>query len=102
MERYSKSSDIIQTRALLLERLNHLYPYRRTLVEDSHAYPYSISDYESNDLHFRTDIDGTQIDLTISLYDTLGVVTSGGYDDLHNKVVLDIQKEVDNIYLNYV
>ena len=89
MERYSKSSDIIQTRALLLERLNHLYPY-------------SVSDYESNDLHFRTDIEGTQIDLTISLYDTLGVVTSGGYDDLHNKVVLDIQKEVDNIYLNYV
>ena len=89
MERYSKSSDIIQTRALLLERLNHLYPY-------------SIPDYESNDLHFRTDIDGTQIDLTISLYDTLGVVTSGGYDDLHNKVVLDVQKEVDNIYLNYV
>lgn len=89
MERYSKSSDITQTRALLLERLNHLYPY-------------SVSDTEGNDLYFRTDIDGIQIDLTISLYDTIGVVTSGGYDDLHNRVILDIQKQVDDIYKNYV
>ena len=89
MNSYSKSSDITQTRALLLERLNHLYPH-------------SVSDNEGNDLYFRTDIDGTQIDLTISLYGTVGVVTSGGYDDLHNRVVLDIQKEVDDIYKSYV
>ena len=89
MNSYSKSSDITQTRALLLERLNHLYPY-------------SVSDTEGNDLYFRTDIEGTQIDLTISLYSTVGVVTSGGYDDLHNRVVLDIQKEVDDIYKSYV
>ena len=89
MNSYSKSSDITQTRALLLERLNHLYPY-------------SVSDSEGNDLYFRTDIEGTQIDLTISLYGTVGVVTSGGYDDLHNRVVLDIQKEVDDIYKSYV
>ena len=89
MERYSKSSDITQTRALLLERLNHLYPY-------------SVSDTEGTDLHFRTDIDGQQVDLTISLYDTIGVVTSGGYDDLHNRVILDVQKQVDDIYKNYV
>jgi len=89
MNTYSKSSDITQTRALLLERLNHLYPY-------------SVSDTEGNDLYFRTDIEGTQIDLIISLYGTVGVVTSGGYDDLHNRVVLDIQKEVDDIYKSYV
>ena len=89
MERYSKSSDITQTRALLLERL-------------SVKYPYSVSDNQDNELYFRTDIQGQQIDLTISLYGTVGVVTSGGYDDLHNKVVLDIQKEVDDIYLHYV
>ena len=89
MERYSKSSDITQTRALLLERLNVKYPY-------------SVSDNQDNELNFRNDIEGTQIDLTISLYGTVGVVTSGGYDDLHNKVVMDIQKEVDEIYLNYV
>ena len=89
MNTYSKSSDITQTRALLLERLNHLYPY-------------SVSDSEGNDLYFRTDIEGTQIDLIISLYGTVGVVTSGGYDDLHNRVVLDIQKEVDDIYKSYV
>lgn len=89
MERYSKSSDITQTRALLLERL-------------SVKYPYSVSDNQDNELYFRTDIEGQQIDLTISLYGTVGVVTSGGYDDLHNKVVLDIQKEVDDIYLHYV
>ena len=89
MERYSKSSDITQTRALLLERL-------------SVKYPYSVSDNQDNELYFRTDIEGTQVDLTISLYGTVGVVTSGGYDDLPNKVVLDIQKEVDDIYLHYV
>jgi len=89
MNTYSKSSDITQTRALLLERLNHLYPY-------------SVSDSEGNDLYFRTDIEGTQIDLTISLYGTVGVVTSGGYDDLDNRVVLDIEKEVDDIYKSYV
>ena len=89
MESYSKSTDIPQTRALLLERLLPKYPH-------------SIHDTEDNDIRFRTDIAGQQVDLTISLYDGLGVVTAGGYDDLHNSVVLDIQKEVDDIYLNYV
>jgi len=90
MEQYSKSSDnITQTRALLLERLLPKYPH-------------TVHDTEDNDIRFRTDIDGTQIDLTISLYDGLGVVTAGGYDELHNRVVLDIQKEVDDIYLHYV
>ena len=89
MESYSKSTDITQTRALLLERLLHKYPH-------------TIHDTEDNDIRFRTDIDGQQIDLTISLYNGLGVVTAGGYDDLHNRVVLDIQKEVDDIYKSYV
>ena len=89
MERYSKSSDLSQTRALLLERLLHLYPH-------------SVYDSENSDVYFRTDIDGTQIDLTISLYSSVGVVTSGGYDDLHNRVILDVQKQVDDIYKNYV
>ena len=89
MESYSKSTDITQTRALLLERLLHKYPH-------------TVYDTEDNDIRFRTDIDGQQIDLTISLYNGLGVVTAGGYDDLHNRVVLDIQKEVDDIYKSYV
>ena len=89
MERYSKSSDLSQTRALLLERLLHLYPH-------------SVYDSENSDVYFRTDIDGTQIDLTISLYSSVGVVTSGGYDDLHNRVILDVQKQVDDIYKSYV
>jgi len=89
MERYSKSSDLSQTRALLLERLLHLYPH-------------SVYDSENSDVYFRTDIDGTQIDLTISLYSSVGVVTSGGYDDLHNRVILDFQKQVDDIYKSYV
>ena len=89
MERYSKSSDITQTRALLLERLLHLYPH-------------SVYDSEDTNLYFRTDIDGQQVDLTISLYGTVAVVTSGGYDDLHNRVILDVQKQVDDIYKSYV
>ena len=89
MESYSKSTDITQTRALLLERLLHKYPH-------------TVHDTEDNDIRFRTDIDGQQIDLTISLYNGLGVVTAVGYDDLHNRVVLDIQKEVDDIYKSYV
>ena len=89
MERYSKSSDLSQTRALLLERLLHLYPH-------------SVYDSENSDVYFRTDIDGQQIDLTMSLYSSVGVVTSGGYDDLHNRVILDVQKQVDDIYKNYV
>ena len=89
MESYSKSTDITQTRALLLERLLHKYPH-------------TVHDTEDNDIRFRTDIDGQQIDLTISLYNGLGVVTAGGYDDLHNRVVLDIKKDVDYIYLHYV
>jgi len=69
MESYSKSSDITQTRALLLERL-------------SVKYPYSVTDSESNTTFFRTDIDGIQVDIQIDLYGTVGVVTAGGYDDL--------------------
>ena len=89
MESYSKSSDITQTRALLLERLLPKYPY-------------SVHDTVNNDIHFRTDIDGKQVDLIISLYGTVGVVQYEGYDELTDTVGKEIQKEVDDIYLHYV
>jgi hypothetical protein len=89
MESYSKSSDITQTRALLLERLLPKYPY-------------SVHDTVNNDIHFRTDVDGQQVELIISLYSTLGVVQADGYDELTDRVGKEIQKEVDDIYLHYV
>ena len=89
MESYSKSSDITQTRALLLERLLPKYPY-------------SVHDTVNNDIHFRTDIDGKQIDLIISLYGTVGVVQYEHYDELTDTIGKEIQKEVDDIYLHYV
>lgn len=89
MESYSKSSDITQTRALLLERLLPKYPY-------------SVHDTVNNEIYFRTDVDGQQIDLIISLYGTVGVVQAEGYDELTDRVGKEIQKEVDDIYLHYV
>ena len=89
MESYSKSSDITQTRALLLERLLPKYPY-------------SVHDTVNNKIYFRTDVDGQQIDLIISLYGTVGVVQAEGYDELTDRVGKEIQKEVDDIYLHYV
>ena len=89
MESYSKSSDITQTRALLLERL-------------SVKYPYSVTDSVEYTTFFRTDIEGTQVDIQIDLYGTVGVVQAGYYDETTDRVVKDIQKEVDDIYLHYV
>ena len=89
MESYSKSSDITQTRALLLERLLPKYPH-------------SVHDTVNNDIHFRTDVDGQQVDLIISLYGTVGVVQYEGYDELTDTIGKEIQKEVDDIYLHYV
>jgi hypothetical protein len=89
VESYSKSSDITQTRALLLERLLPKYPY-------------SVHDTVNNDIHFRTDVDGQQVDLIISLYGTVGVVQYDSYDELTGMIGKEIQKEVDDIYLHYV
>ena len=89
MEQYSKSSDITQTRAMLLERL-------------SVKYPYSVTDSVEYTTFFRTDIDGTEVNIQIDLYGSVGVVQSGYYDETTDRVVKDIQREVDDIYLHYV
>lgn len=89
MESYSKSSDITQTRALLLERL-------------SVKYPYSVTDSVEYTTFFRTDIKGIEVNIQIDLYGTVGVVQAGYYDETTDRVVKDIQKEVDDIYLHYV
>lgn len=89
MDGYSKSSDITQTRDMLLERL-------------SVKYPYSVTYSEQYTTFFRTDIDGIEVDIQIDLYGTVGVVQAGYYDETTDRVVKDIQSEVDDIYLNYV
>jgi hypothetical protein len=89
MDGYSKSSDITQTRAMLLERL-------------SVKYPYSVTDSEQYTTFFRTDIEAVEVNIQIDLYGTVGVVQAGYYDETTDRVVKDIQSEVDDIYLNYV
>ena len=89
MESYSKSSDITQTRAMLLERL-------------SVNYPYSVTDSVQHTTFFRTDVDGIEVNVQIDLYGTIGVVQAGYYDEITDRVVKDIQREVDDIYLHYV
>lgn len=89
MESYSKSSDITQTRALLLERL-------------SVSYPYSVTDSVQHTTFFRTDIDGVEVNVQIDLYGTVGVVQAGYYDEITDRVVKHIQEEIDDIYLHYV
>lgn len=89
MKSYSKSSDISQTRAMLLERL-------------SVKYPYSVTDSVDYTTFFRTDVDGIEVNVQIDLYGTVGVVQAGYYDETTDRVVRDIQNEVDDIYTYYV
>ena len=89
MDGYSKSSDITQTRDMLLERLGVKYPY-------------SVTYSEQHTTFFRTDIEGVEINIQIDLYGTVGVVQAGYYDETSDRVVKDIQREVDDIYLHYV
>jgi len=89
MNGYSKSTDITQTRALLLERL-------------SVNYPYSVTDSVQHTTFFRTDVDGFEVNVQIDLYGDMGVVQAGYFDETTDRVVKDVQREVDDIYLNYV
>lgn len=89
MKSYSKSSDISQTRAMLLERL-------------SVKYPYSVTDSVDYTTFFRTDVDGVEVNIQIDLYGSVGVVQAGYYDETTDRVVRDIQNEVDDIYTYYV
>lgn len=89
MKSYSKSSDISQTRAMLLERL-------------SVKYPYSVTDSVDYTTFFRTDVDGVEVNIQIDLYGSVGVVQAGYYDETTDRVVKDIQAEIDDIYLHYV
>ena len=89
MDGYSKSSDISQTRAMLLERL-------------SVKYPYSVTDSVDYTTFFRTDVDGVEVNIQIDLYGSVGVVQAGYYDETTDRVVRDIQNEVDDIYTYYV
>ena len=89
MKSYSKSSDISQTRAMLLERL-------------SVKYPYSVTDSVDYTTFFRTDVDGIEVNIQIDLYGSVGVVQAGYYDETTDRVVRDIQNEVDDIYTYYV
>lgn len=90
MNVYSKSSNISQTRALLLERLNFRYPNNTTEVE------------EDNTLIVRLPSTMLDTEFIISLYDDYGVVGCNGLDNESMGLVRELQGEVDDIYLHYV
>ena len=90
MNMYSKSSNISQTRALLLERLNFKYPNNTTEVE------------EDDTLIIRLPSTTLDTEFVISLYDDNGVVGCNGLDNQSIDLVRELQGEVDDIYLHYV
>ena len=87
---YSKSSNISQTRALLLERLNFKYPNNTTEVE------------EDNTLIVRLPSTTVDTEFVISLYEDYGIVECNGLDNESMGLVRELQGEVDDIYLHYV
>ena len=90
MNKYSKSLNTSQTRALLLERLNFKYPNNTTEVE------------EDNTLIVRLPSTTVDTEFIISLYDDHGVVGCNGLDNESIDLVRELQGEVDDIYLHYV
>ena len=87
---YSKSSNISQTRALLLERLNFKYPNNTTEVE------------EDSTIILRLPSTTVDTEFIISLYDDYGTVGCNGLDSESMGLVRELQVEVDDIYLHYV
>ena len=87
---YSKSSNIPQTQALLLERLNFKYPNNTTEVE------------EDNTLIVRLPSATLDTEFVISLYEDYGIVGCNGLDNESVGLVRQLQVEVDDIYLHYV
>ena len=87
---YSKSSNIPQTQALLLERLNFKYPNNTTEVE------------EDNTLIVRLPSTTVDTEFVISLYEDYGIVGCNGLDNESVGLVRQLQVEVDDIYLHYV
>ena len=87
---YSKSSNISQTQALLLERLNFKYPSNTTEVE------------EDNTLIVRLPSTTLDTEFVISLYEDYGIVGCNGLDNESIGLVRELQVEVDDIYLHYV
>ena len=90
MNMYSKSSNISQTQALLLERLNFKYPNNTTEVE------------EDNTLIVRLPSTTLDTEFVISLYKDYGIVGCNGLDNESIGLVRELQVEVDDIYLHYV
>ena len=87
---YSKSFNISQTRALLLERLNFKYPNNTTEVE------------EDNTIILRLPSTTLDTEFVISLYKDYGIVGCNGLDNESIGLVRELQVEVDDIYLHYV
>ena len=87
---YSKSSNISQTRALLLERLNFKYPNNTTEVE------------EDSTIILRLPSATVGTEFIISLMEDHGIVGCNGLDNESVGLVRQLQVEVDDIYLHYV
>ena len=90
MNMYSKSSNISQTQALLLERLNFKNPNNPTEVA------------EDNTLIVRLPSTTLDTEFVISLYEDYGIVGCNGLDNESIGLVRELQVEVDDIYLHYV